>query len=138
MKTKIEEHFDVNRIIGIKVVDKRESSYKWLPRKQKTFFFGLYKRDSWHSEGFYENGSYYEGYMGESWDTISHTKEELIEYGFIVDENNVVWSKPYATVYLEHECKVNKYFNTFDETIEWCEMVKSTSGKTFEFIRYEN
>lgn len=138
MKTRTEEHFDVDRIIGIKVVDKRESSYAWLPKKQKTFFFGLIKRDSWYSEGFYSSGHYQECYESGCYDASTYTKEDVLDKGYLVDENNVVWHKSYATVYLEDDHTVTKYFNTFSEAIEWCEMVKSTSGKTFEIARYEN
>lgn len=138
MKTRIEEHFDVDRVIGIKVVDKRKSSYAWLPKKQKTLLFGLIKINSWFSEGFYSSGYYEECYESGCYDAFVYTKEDVIEKGFLIDENNVVWDKPYATVYLEHDCTVTTYFNTFKEAIEWCEMVKSTSGKTFEITRYEN
>lgn len=132
-----EEHFNVDTIIGMEVVDKRPTSYTWLPREQKTFFFGLFKRDSWHPEGFYENGCYYEGYMEDSWDATPYTKEELIEKGYIVDENNNVWRKPYATVFLMNKFEVSSDFNTFEEALEWCENVKLTSKKTFEIVRYE-
>lgn len=137
MKTRIEEHFDVSSIIGIEITDKRETSYRWLPKKQKTFFFGMWKRDAWHSEGFYDYGYYYEGYMGDSWDATPYTKEDLIMNGYIVDENNVVWRKPYATVYLRNKYEVTTYFNTFEDSIEWCENLKLKSGKKFEIVRHE-
>jgi hypothetical protein len=125
----MEQHFEVSRIIGIKIVDKWEASYRWLPCKQKTAFFGLIKRNAYHSEGYYESGCY---------EAASYTKDELIEYGYLVEfsiNNKGVYHRPYVTVYLEHECQVTKNFATFDEATQWAEELKATSGKTFEIVK---
>lgn len=127
------EHFDVNRIIGIEVFDQRSAPFAWLPRKQKTWIFGI-KRKAWHDEGFYQDGCYYEGYMGDSWEANAYTKEELMSRGYLVDSDNRVWHPPHATVYLESDCKVTKRFNTISETNEWVDELKKTSGKTFEIV----
>lgn len=137
MRTRIEDHFDVNRIIGIKVVDKKKTSYSWLPKKQKTFFFGLIKRDSWFSEGFYYSGYYEECYESGCYEASTYTKEQLLDKELLIDENNDVWNKPHVTVYLEEDSSIERKFNTFEDAIEWCEEIKKTSGKTFEIVRYE-
>ncbi len=136
----MEEHFDVSRIIGIKIVDKRKTSHKWLPRKQKTTFFGLIKRDAYHSEGYYSNGHYQECYESGCWDACSTTRESLILYGYLIPdprdcEETEVFYKPYATVYLEHECQVQKAFDSYEEALEWAEELKKKSGKTFEIVK---
>jgi hypothetical protein len=135
----MEQHFDVSRIIGIKIVDKRETSHRWLPRKQKTAFFGLIKRNAYHSEGYYANGCYQEGYESGCWDAASYTKDELIEKGYLVEfsiNHKGVYHRPYVTVHLEHEHQVTKNFTTFDEATQWAEELKATSGKTFEIVKY--
>ena len=129
------EHFNVDRIIKIRVVDKQKDSYEWLPKKQKTWFFGLFKRKSWHSEGFYPYGDYEECYECGCWDASASTKERLIEHGYIVDSQNVVWRKPYVTVYLESEYSVTQKFDTIEQANEWVDELKSLGVKTFEIVR---
>lgn len=129
------EHFDISRIIGIEVFDKRRTSYRWLPEKQKTAFFGLIKRNSWHSAGFYSNGCYEECYESGCWDAHPETADSLIGQGYLVDHDETVWHKPFATVFLEADCKVTKKFNTLDEVNEWVEFLKTKSGKTFEIVK---
>ena len=136
----IQEQFDVNRIIGIKISDKRKTSHRWLPKKQKTTFFGLVKRNAWHSEGFYFNGHYQECYESGCWDACPSTAESLRDYGYLVEWDSSrsfeqsVYHRPYVTIYLESEYQVNKPFNTLSEAQEWVEQLKSTSGKTFEIV----
>ena len=134
----MEEHFDISRIIGIQIVDKRKTSIKWLPRKQKTTFFGLIKRNAWYEEGYYDNGHYTECYESGCWDATPSTKEQILGYGYLIDKDNIatVWHRPYATVYLEHERRVTKSFTTFEETLSWAEELKATSGKTFEIVKH--
>ena len=125
----MENHFDVSRIIGIKIIDKRLSRYEWLPEKQKTTFFGLIKRNSYHSEGYYYLECYESGHPS--------TRQQVIEQGYLIDSDNVVWHRPYVTVYLEHEYQVNKNFVTFEEALQWADELKATSGKTFEIVKYD-
>jgi hypothetical protein len=135
----MEQHFDVSRIIGIKIVDKRETSHRWLPRKQKTSFFGLIKRNAYHSEGYYTNGCYQECYESGCWEAAAYTKDELIEQGYLVEfsiNHKGVYHRPYVTVYLEQEHQVTKNFATLDEATQWAEELKATSGKTFEIVKY--
>ena len=132
----MEQHFDISRIIGIELIDIREASHKWLPRKQKTFFFGLFKRNSWHAEGYYQNGCYKECYESGCWDATESTAEELKGYGYIVDEStNTVYHKAHVTVFLEGECKVYSSFDSESEASSWVSDLRKRSGKEFEIIR---
>jgi hypothetical protein len=133
----MEQHFDVSRIIGIKIIDKRLSSYKWLPEKQKTTFFGLIKRNSYHSEGYYSNGHYQECYESGCWDACPSSRVDVLRSGYLIDSDNVVWHRPYATVYLESDRQVDKNFTTFEEAMQWADELKMTSGKTFEIVKYD-
>ena len=120
--------FDVNAIIGIRIVDRRPGGYEWLPSKESRRFFGIL-RPTVYPEGFYQGGQY------ENWmSSKAYTKEELEGYDYIVDNDNSVWRRPYATVYLAHDYQVTKYFQTLNEANEWVEELKDTSGKTFEIV----
>jgi len=132
----MEQHFDIARIIGAKIVDARQTSHRWLPAKQKTWFFGLFKRSSWHSEGFYSNGCYQECYESGCWDATPSTKQQLEEQGYQVDGWNNVYNKPHVTIYLEHECQVTKSFDSYTEAQDWVEELKAISGKVFEIVKY--
>jgi hypothetical protein len=132
----IQDHFDISRIIGIRIIDKRQSSYRWLPEKRKTTFFGLIKRNAYHSEGYYSNGCYTECYESGCWDACPSSRLDLIRSGYLIDANNVVWNRPYATVYLEYKHQVTKNFVTLEEAVQWAEELKATSGKTFEIIKH--
>jgi hypothetical protein len=124
-------HFDVNAIIKINVVDKSEAGYKWLPRKEVSRCFGLLKNNV-YVEGFYDGGNY------DNWlSTKPYTKEELENYGYIVDSENIVWHKPYVVVYLTYEYRLTKYFQTIDEANLWVKVLKNSSGKTFEIVSYQ-
>lgn len=128
-----QDQFDISRIIGIRIVDKRETSHRFLPKKQKTAFFGLIKLNSWHSEGFYSNGRYQECYESGCWDACPSTAESLRKSGYIVDWQTV-YSKPYVTVYLESDYQTTRNFETIEQAYEWVDELKATSGKTFEIV----
>lgn len=128
-----QEQFDINRIISVKVIDKRKTSHRWLPKKQKTTFFGLIKRNAWNSEGFYSNGHYQECYESGCWDACPSSVESLIDSGYIVDRQTV-YSKPYVTIYLESKYETTRVFETIEEAQTWVEELKATSGKTFEIV----
>lgn len=129
----MEQHFDISRIIGIEVRGLHESRYKWLPKKRKTAFFGLIKRNSWHDEGYYSNGDYQECYESGCWDAHAYTADELREYGYIVDEDTrTVYEKPCVTVFLEHDHKIYRRFESDSEASEWVSDLRRRSGKEFE------
>ena len=131
----MEKHFDVDRIIGITMYGKRPASHKWLPAKQKTAFFGLIKRNAWHSEGFYSNGHYQECYESGCYDALPSSAKSLREYGYLV-EGDRVFFKPVVDVSLESKCRVSKTFDTVEEARSWVNALKASSGKTFEIIEY--
>lgn len=136
----IQEQFDINRIIGVKIVDKQKTGHKWLPKKQKTAFFGLVKRNAWHSEGFYSGGHYQECYESGCWDACPSSAESLISYGYLVEwdgpnhTEQTVYSKPYVTVYLESDYQTTRNFEKIEDAQAWVEELKATSGKTFEIV----
>ena len=131
----MQEQFDINRIIGIRIVDKQVTSHRFLPKKQKTTFFGLIKLNSWHSEGFYSNGHYEECYECGCWDGYSYTAQQLREGGYLVDTyHDKVYNKPYVTVYLESDYQTTRKFDTIEQAKEWVDELKATSGKTFEIV----
>jgi len=130
----IQEQFDINRIIGVKIVGKREANYRWLPEKQKTTFFGLIKLKSWYNAGFYSEGCYTVSY-GESgeWEADSYTAEELRKKGYIVQEDKV-FCKPYVTIYLESDYQTTKNFQNEEEAHLWVDKLKTASGRYFEIV----
>ena len=131
----MEQHFDISRIIGIELRGITKTSYRWLPRKQKTFFFGLIKRNSWYNEGYYDHGCYEECYESGCWDASEYTAEELRGYGYVVDESTrTVYNKPNVTVFLEGEYKIYRKFESDSEASEWVNGLKKRSGKEFEII----
>ena len=136
MKSELEQHFDVSRIIGIELRTVSEARYTWLEREQKTRLFGLIKRDAYYSEGYYNYGQRRECY-GENgcWDAHAYSAESLRESGYIVDDSTkTVYNKAHVTVFLEAECKVSAHFDSNTEASEWVSNLRLTSGKTFEII----
>ena len=131
----MEVQFDIARIIVARIVDSRLSSHRWLPKKQKTCFFGLIKRNAWHSEGFYSNGCYQECYESGCWDAYPSTRDQLEKDGYLVDDLNQVWVKPYVTLYLENDRSVSRYFEDYSSAVAWVDALKAASGKTFETIK---
>lgn len=131
------EHFDIGRIIGITIYSERKTRYKWLPHKEKKWCFGLFS-SGWHSEGFYPDGRYQECYESGCWDATPSTKETLIRSGYLVKDDNTVWSRPRVEVYMESEYQVTNDFDTLEEAIEWTEDLKDTSNKTFEIVKHTN
>jgi hypothetical protein len=131
--TKIQEHFDVNEIIGIKLFPEHDSRFEWVEAApEKRAFFGLIKTRSATPAGFLDKGSF---------DGTIYSEESLIGYGYKVyttDEriNNRVTEKPYVRVYLSHGLETHKKFETDEQALSWIEELKSTSGKTFEIVTF--
>lgn len=127
--------FNINSVIKIEVVGLTKTHWKWLPKKQKTWFFDLIKRNKWYGEGFYAYGCYQEGH-----NVTPLTKEDLTSYGYIVDdkwpypENSVVYNKAYVRVYLESKREVQKSFNTKDEAMAWAKYIMNSAKAPFEII----
>jgi hypothetical protein len=133
----MEKHFDADRIVSIHITELRESRHKWLPRKQKTWFFGLLKRNSWYSEGYYESGHYMECYESGCWDAHAHSAKGLRDCGYIVDESTkTVYNKPHVAVHLEHKLSVSRSFDSNTEAYAWVSDLRKKSGKNFETVTY--
>jgi hypothetical protein len=132
-----QDHINLDRIIGIRVHDERGAAYKWLPTKQKTTFFNLFKLNKWHSEGFYEYGRYEEGWYGDYMDAPAYSAQELIQKDYLIRGKDVFY-KPYVNVYLQDDLEISKKFNTLQEAQEWVEQVKLKCKNEFEIINYEN
>lgn len=125
----MEQYFDINRIVKITLYDKRATNHKWLPEKQKTWLFGLIKRNVWYSEGWYSNGCYREGYMGDEWDATPISTDSLRESGYIVEKYNGVYRKPQVSIQLTDKCEVNKEFETHQEAKQWViELIKKSQN----------
>jgi hypothetical protein len=72
--------------------------------------------------------------------------EELESYGYkvyIMDERIIskllpqepmVFRKPHVKIYLSHKLTVEKVFETNREAQTWVDVLKATSGKTFETV----
>lgn len=125
-------HFDVNSIIGIKFVGERKTTISWYDERKHKRFFGLFK-DWVQPAGFYDNSE---------WEAVPYTKAELVDWGYKVydtDEriNDRVVHKSRVIVYLGHDLEVSKEFETVDEANEWIDLLVSTSGKTFEVVKYK-
>ena len=128
----IQETFDVNEIIGIKLIEEREAdNYVWVDNvPEKRIFLGLIKTRSATPEGFLDLGS---------WSYSIYTPEELVGYGYKVylyedKSKNCVNRKPHVKIYLSHELTVDGVFETEQEAQAWIEKLKLTSGKTFETV----
>lgn len=125
------KQFNVDQIIGFEIHDARLSHFKWLPKMQKTFFFRLIKRNSWYSEGFYENGCREQCYESGCWEANAYTRKELEDLDYLVNSQNEVFCKPYVQVWLGPKMSTTKKFNTLDDAKNWVELLKRLSGKTF-------
>jgi len=136
MSHKNQTHFDVSRIVKIEIFEKYSAYYKWLPRKQKTSFFGLIKLNKYYEEGFYMYGSYKNGSYDCEWDQTPMTYDDLIQSGYLIDTDKKVWNRPRVIVYLEYKGDIFKTFNTFEEAWSWVNDLKSLSGKKFEIVHH--
>jgi hypothetical protein len=133
---KREIHFDVSRIVGIEIFDRSAAMYKWLPRKQKTAFFGLVKLNKYYEEGFYMYGSYKSGGYDTEWDQTPSTGRELKDNGYLVDPDNTVWNRPKVTVHLEHKQGTYQSFETYEQALAWVNNLKSLNGRQFEIVKH--
>jgi hypothetical protein len=132
---KKEIHFDVNSIIKIVIHDRKRSSYGWLPERQRTWFFGLIKRNKFQEAGYYPYKCYWEGSMtGDSWEASPSTRERLIEYGYQVEPDGIVWEKPYISISLKGDHSITKKFETFEDAKEYVEDIKEWSDIKFYIL----
>lgn len=128
--------FDIERVIGLSVVERSKTSYGWLPRKQKTLLFGLIKLNKYYPEGYYSSGCYEQCYESGCYEADSYSADELRKYGYIVNDiEKKVYNKPYVKVYLESEYNVTAKFETESEAEQWAQELKLKTGKNFEIIK---
>jgi len=132
---KYEIHFDVNSIIKINIIGRREATYGWLPEKQKTFFFGLFKRNSFYQEGFYDNSDYVNYFEN---DGIAYSEKDLIGFGYQVDPDKTVWKKPRIYIIMKNNNTIELEFETVEEARNYVEVIKSKSDIVFHVITKEN
>ena len=128
----IQETFDVNEIIGIKLIEEREAdNYVWVDGvPEKRILFGMIKARSATPSGFLDLSS---------WRGTIYTEEELVGYGYKVYSteeriNSRVCHKPSVRIYLSHELTVDQRFETNGEAYSWVEELKLASGKTFKTV----
>jgi len=129
-----EIHFNVNSIIKIEIYGRKRTSHKWLPPRQRSWLFGLIKRNSWQSEGFYYHGSYYECYESGCFEATPSSEEYLIKYGYQIDEDKTVWNRPYISIYLKDNNKAQKAFETIEDAKEYVEDIKEQSEVKFYVV----
>lgn len=132
----MELSFDVKLISTIKIYDREKQNEKWLPGKQKTTFFGLIKLKKWYEEGFYARGEYVSSYMGHDFDVNPSSRQDLIDYGYQVDDDNTVWSKPLAVVQLGPKESFSRRFETIHDAQAWASELRIRNGGNFEIVNY--
>jgi hypothetical protein len=128
---KYEIHFDVNSIIRINILERREARYGWLPKKQKTFFFNLFKRNSFYPEGFYEDSDYFTYYDGGG---IAYSEQDLIKYGYQVDPDKSVWEKPYISIIMKNKDSIQIKFESLEEARNYVKEIEEKSEIKFHVI----
>lgn len=125
---------DVDKVIRIELIEPKLSSYKWLPKKQKTFLFGLIKRNRWNSEGFYRHGCYQECYESGCFDATPDSEKWLTKRGYYVYPDKSVWHPATVHVDLDHGVRSTIAFGNMDEAKEWISKLEEMCGK--KFINY--
>lgn len=127
------EYFDVSRIISIYFRPETTcSNFYWEESKPIKRFFGLIYTGDLTEAGWRDN---------RDWKDIIYTEDEIRDYGYKVyssDEriNERVCHKAYVKVYLTHDNHVEQAFETDAEAEAWIELLKETSGKTFEVVTH--
>lgn len=128
------EHFDVDRIVSIFFKPEHTNkSYYWVDSKPIKKLFGLINTGLFSQAGWVDRSD---------WDNVIYTDDELRKYGYKVystDErinDHRVCNKAYVKVYLTHDNTIQQTFESDQKAEEWIELLKSTSGKTFEIAFY--
>ena len=94
--------YNSKSIVSIKLIDKRESVYNYIPEKKKTWYRS-YKPA--HFEYFH-----------------SYTIEEIEKECIIVD--NVAYWKPYVKISFFNDESYKRTFNSFEEAKDFFELIK--------------
>jgi hypothetical protein len=121
------QEFNIKSIICIKTVEEKpHHSYVWNDASPAyTKFFGLIKVPG-KPEGFIDLGS----------PSYGISQEDLEKRGYNV-KDKIVFCRPHATVYLEHEYQVQKTFTSNAEMFNWVNQLKKSHGGNFEIVNYK-
>lgn len=74
--------------------------------------------------------------MGSDFEERPNTREELIKYGYHIDDDNTVWTKPLVTVRLGSKESVSRRFETIQEAQVWACELRVRNGSNFEIVEY--
>ena len=129
------EYFDVSRIVSVYFTPEHpETKFYWQDRKPIKQFFGLI------NTGRFTEAGWLNAY---DCDEVFYTEDEIRSYGYKVYSTNErinerICNKAYVKVYLTHDNTIGQKFETDAEAEAWIELLKQTSGKTFEVAIYKN
>lgn len=133
MRTK--EYFDVSRIISIYFRSETPSTnFYWVESEPIKKFFGLINTGRFTKAGWCDFRDWKDG--------IFYTEDEIRGYGYKVyntDEriNDRICCKACVKVYLTHDNRIERFFETDDDAEGWIQSLKEKSGKTFEVVTYK-
>ena len=123
----MEIHFDIDKIVKIKLVEKKEEeNMQWVEPKPIKKFFGLYNTGRFTPGGFHDLSSY---------SGSVYTAEQLRGYGYIV-EGKKVYQQSWVGVSFEHADSVSRSFPSDEEAQEWISRLSRQSKKNFEIVKY--
>jgi hypothetical protein len=123
----MEIYFDVDKIVKIKFVEKKEEkNMQWVEPKPIKKFFGLYN-----------TGRFTEGHFDDLRSILDYiySEEQLREYGYII-EGEKVYLQAWVGVYFEHSDSVSRSFPSDEEAQEWISKLSRKSKKNFEIVKY--
>lgn len=123
----MEIYFDVDKIVKIKFVEKKEEkNMQWVDPEPIKKFFGLYNTGRF-TEGHFTD-------LGSCLDPV-YTEDQLREYGYII-EGKKVYRQSWVEVYFEHVDSVSRSFPSDEEAQEWISKLSRKSKKNFEIVKY--
>jgi hypothetical protein len=126
---------NVNNITSIKIKPKRENCrYEWLPSvPEKRIFFGLYKINDGHKEGFYEFGDYEISCFGSRGGLMS--EEYLNTPPLIIDlDEKKVYNLPEIEIRFKNGDHLVKHFDTIKDANIFVSKIELASKDRFERI----
>ena len=128
------EYFDLSRIVSIYFSpEKTASKFYRVDSKPIKKFFGLINTGKLSEPGWADCND---------WEEVIYTDEDIRRYGYKVyttDKriNERICHFAHVKVYLTHDNTIEQTFETNQEAQAWIELLKETSGKTFEIATYK-
>jgi hypothetical protein len=123
----MEIHFDIDKIVKIKFVEKEEEkNIQWVESQQIKKFFGLYNTGNFTRACFKNLSSCLDS---------EYTEETLREYGYII-EGKKIYRQAWVGVYFENSDSVSRSFPSEEEAQEWISKLSRQSKKNFEIVNY--